>query len=163
MKKPRFDVPTRRGRGRPPVPGVAILVRVPLPELAVLDRWIAEQPKPTPSRPVALRRLSVLGLRGKPGRQPKPERPVPPAGIMTPGCSWRWAADRWVANWEAQHKNVKLGYPSPRARLYVGAGPSLAEWRKIGAACVKLQREMNTWDPADDARRVAKFKRRPAA
>lgn len=165
MKKPRFDPPPhpqKRGRGRPPIPAVSILVRVPLPELAALDRWIADQPKP-PTRPVALRRLAVLGLRGKPAKLPRPPTPVPPAGIVTPGGSWRWAGGRWVANWQAQRKFVKLNYPSQHVHLWDGASPSPDDWRMIGARCVKLQREMKEWDPEDDARRLAKNKRRPRA
>jgi hypothetical protein len=40
-------------------------LRLPPPELAAIDGWIARQPKPRPSRPVAIRRLVELGLKVK--------------------------------------------------------------------------------------------------
>jgi hypothetical protein len=46
-----------KGQGAP-----QIGLRLPPPELAAVDAWIKEQPKPKPSRPVAIRRLVELGL-----------------------------------------------------------------------------------------------------
>jgi hypothetical protein len=37
-------------------------LRLPPAELAALDAWIKDQPKPRPSRPRAIRRLIELGL-----------------------------------------------------------------------------------------------------
>jgi hypothetical protein len=48
------------GKGAP-----QIGLRLPPPELAAVDGWIAKQPKPRPSRPVAIRRLVELGLKAK--------------------------------------------------------------------------------------------------
>jgi hypothetical protein len=48
------------GKGAP-----QIGLRLPPPELAAVDAWIATQPKPKPSRPVAIRRLVELGLKAK--------------------------------------------------------------------------------------------------
>lgn len=45
------------GKGAP-----QIGLRLPPTELAALDDWIAQQPKPKPSRPVAIRRFLELGL-----------------------------------------------------------------------------------------------------
>lgn len=150
MKQTPTDTPEKRGRGRPRVPAVAIMVRVPLAELAALDRWIEDQPKPAPSRPVALRRLAVLGRgRGTPAaKQARPPFPTRPAGLDAPGVMWQWSGGRWVANWQAQSKFWKLGYPATRARLWSGDSPSPADWEKISARCVKLQREMKEWNAA---------------
>ena len=52
-----------RGKGAP-----QIGLRLPPPELAAVDAWIKDQPKPRPSRPVAIRRLVELGLKGKAGK-----------------------------------------------------------------------------------------------
>ena len=49
-----------KGKGAP-----QIGLRLPPPELAAIDRWIAKQPKPKPSRPVAIRRLVGLALETK--------------------------------------------------------------------------------------------------
>jgi hypothetical protein len=38
-------------------------LRLPPPELASIDAWIKEQPKPKPSRPAAIRRLVEIGLK----------------------------------------------------------------------------------------------------
>jgi hypothetical protein len=142
------DAPQKRGRGRPRGDAIPVLVRLPRGELAALDLWIANQPKPMPSRPVALRKLAILGRSGgRPARQQRPPLPVRPAGITTPGLAWIWSAGRWAAVWQAQEKYRALGYPSPRARLWVGAEPSLAVWEKLAAQCVKLQREMKEWKP----------------
>jgi hypothetical protein len=46
-----------KGKGAP-----QIGLRLPPSELASVDAWIREQPKPRPSRPVAIRRLVELGL-----------------------------------------------------------------------------------------------------
>lgn len=49
--------------GRPRVDSEAVSLRIRRPQLAKLDAWIAEQPKPRPSRPEAIRRLleALLG------------------------------------------------------------------------------------------------------
>jgi hypothetical protein len=49
-----------QGKGAP-----QIGLRLPPAELASVDAWIKEQPKPKPSRPVAIRRLVELGLKAK--------------------------------------------------------------------------------------------------
>jgi hypothetical protein len=49
-----------KGKGAP-----QIGLRLPPSELASVDAWIKEQPKPKPSRPVAIRRLVELGLKAK--------------------------------------------------------------------------------------------------
>jgi hypothetical protein len=49
-----------KGKGAP-----QIGLRLPPSELASVDAWIREQPKPRPSRPVAIRRLVELGLKAK--------------------------------------------------------------------------------------------------
>jgi hypothetical protein len=46
------------GKGAP-----QIGLRLPPPELATVDAWIVKQPKPKPSRPVAIRRLVEMGLK----------------------------------------------------------------------------------------------------
>jgi hypothetical protein len=40
-------------------------LRMPPPDLAAVDAWIANQPKPKPSRPEAIRRLVARGLKAK--------------------------------------------------------------------------------------------------
>jgi hypothetical protein len=47
-----------KGKGAP-----QIGLRLPPSELASIDAWIREQPKPKASRPVAIRRLVELGLK----------------------------------------------------------------------------------------------------
>jgi len=60
-----------KGKGAP-----QIGLRLPPPELAAIDGWIAKQPKPRPSRPAAVRRLVELGLAREPAEPPvgKPGR-----------------------------------------------------------------------------------------
>lgn len=50
------DIEKRR-RGRPRTDATPVLVRLYPDQLAALDRWIAEQREPRPSRPEALRRI----------------------------------------------------------------------------------------------------------
>ena len=47
----------KSSRGRPRVDATPVNVRLPPTELQSLDRWIAAQPEPRPSRPEAIRRL----------------------------------------------------------------------------------------------------------
>jgi hypothetical protein len=58
-----------KGKGAP-----QIGLRLPPAELASVDAWIKDQPKPKPTRPVAIRRLVELGLKvrtpAKPVRKP---------------------------------------------------------------------------------------------
>ncbi len=49
-----------KGKGAP-----QIGLRLPPAELASVDAWIKDQPKPKPTRPVAIRRLVELGLKAK--------------------------------------------------------------------------------------------------
>ena len=55
----------KKKRGRPFADTTSINVRVPAPQLAALDTWIAEQPEPRPSRPEAMRRAAAEHLRAK--------------------------------------------------------------------------------------------------
>jgi hypothetical protein len=52
---------TRKSRGRPKVGATQLAVRLPPDQLALLDRWIADQAEPL-SRPEALRRLMIDAL-----------------------------------------------------------------------------------------------------
>ena len=54
-----------QGKGAP-----QIGLRLPPSELSSVDAWIKEQPKPKPSRPVAIRRLVELGLTVKTKARP---------------------------------------------------------------------------------------------
>lgn len=45
----------KKKRGRPFADTTSVNVRVPAPQLAALDAWIADQPEPRPSRPEAMR------------------------------------------------------------------------------------------------------------
>ncbi|HEY2661353.1 MAG TPA: hypothetical protein VGI79_16650 [Caulobacteraceae bacterium] len=51
----------RKSRGRPAINATPVTVRVPPDQLALIDRWIAEQDDPV-TRPEAMRRLVVLAL-----------------------------------------------------------------------------------------------------
>jgi len=54
---------TTKSRGRPATgKGTPITLRLQTDQLTALDRWIAQQPKPAPSRPEAIRALLRLGL-----------------------------------------------------------------------------------------------------
>ena len=49
-------------KGRPRIDATAVNVRLPPDQLAILDAWIAAQPKPKPSRPEAIRQLLTTSL-----------------------------------------------------------------------------------------------------
>jgi hypothetical protein len=49
---------------------------------------------------------------------------------------------------------VRAGYPVKSKILWKGVTPRAGDWRKIGAACVKLEREMHEWKPGGDAKRA---------
>ena len=51
------DFGMKKPRGRPRVDATPINLRLPPADLRLLDRWIAGQPDPQPSRPEAVRRL----------------------------------------------------------------------------------------------------------
>jgi hypothetical protein len=55
----------KRKGGRRRVDSVLVGVRLPPPELAALDEWIAKHAEPRPSRPEALRRLAKYALTAK--------------------------------------------------------------------------------------------------
>jgi hypothetical protein len=65
MTKSITDI--RKKRGRPVTTGEGLLIAVRiLPEpLAAIDRWIADQPAPKPTRPEAIRRLVTDALKAK--------------------------------------------------------------------------------------------------
>jgi hypothetical protein len=72
MAKSTITGSSKKKRGRPALYAGSegkgapqIGLRLPPPELAAVDGWIANQPKPKPSRPVAIRRLVELGLKAK--------------------------------------------------------------------------------------------------
>jgi hypothetical protein len=72
MAKSTMTRNSKKKRGRPPLyegsdgkGAQQIGLRMPPPDLAVVDAWIAVQPKPKPSRPEAIRRLVKLGLKVK--------------------------------------------------------------------------------------------------
>ena len=50
---------------RPKGTGALIGVRLQPPDLATLDRWIAAQPDPKPTRPEAIRRLLTAALEAR--------------------------------------------------------------------------------------------------
>jgi hypothetical protein len=56
------DIPKRRGPKPSGGRKLGIMVRLPPEHVAILDRWIAAQPDPKPSRPEAIRRLMEKGL-----------------------------------------------------------------------------------------------------
>jgi hypothetical protein len=69
MAKSTITGSSKKRRGRPTLyegsegkGAPQIGLRLPPSELASVDAWIREQPKPRPSRPVAIRRLVELGL-----------------------------------------------------------------------------------------------------
>ena len=69
MSKSTITGSSKKRRGRPTLyegsegkGAPQIGLRLPPPELAAVDGWIAKQPKPKPSRPVAIRKLVELGL-----------------------------------------------------------------------------------------------------
>ncbi len=54
---------TKKRRGPAPTgKGTLVGVRLQPPDLEALDKWIAGQPEPRPSRPQAVRRLMERGL-----------------------------------------------------------------------------------------------------
>ena len=62
-------------RGRPPIgPGLQINTMFRPETVAALDRWIAAQPDPKPTRPEAIRRLIEFGLRAAQGAAEKPAK-----------------------------------------------------------------------------------------
>jgi hypothetical protein len=72
MAKSTITGSSKKKRGRPALyegsegkGAPQIGLRLPPSELASVDAWIKEQPKPKPSRPVAIRRLVELGLKAK--------------------------------------------------------------------------------------------------
>jgi hypothetical protein len=72
MAKSTITGSSKKKRGRPTLyegsdgkGAPQIGLRLPPPELAAIDTWIKEQPKPRPSRPVAIRRLVEIGLKAK--------------------------------------------------------------------------------------------------
>ena len=82
MAKSTITGSSKKKRGRPTLyvgsdgkGAPQIGLRLPPPELAAIDTWIMEQPKPRPSRPVAIRRLIELGLTVK--ERPKQSSSVP--------------------------------------------------------------------------------------
>jgi hypothetical protein len=133
-----------RSRGQLFIKTSPILVRLPPDELAALDRWIADQPPPVPTRPQALRRLGQLGLRARGSSRP-PQPPTRPRGLAAPGLVWESSGGRWMAIWQAQTRFVRRGYPAKRVPLWAGADsasvPTSAEWKMISARCVTLQQE----------------------
>jgi hypothetical protein len=56
------DIPKRRGPKPSGGRKLGIMVRLPPEHVAILDRWIAAQPDPKPSRPEAIRRLLTAAL-----------------------------------------------------------------------------------------------------
>ena len=69
MAKSTITDTSKKKRGRPTLyvgsdgkGAPQIGLRLPPSELALIDTWIKEQPKPRPSRPVAIRRLVEIGL-----------------------------------------------------------------------------------------------------
>jgi hypothetical protein len=64
MAKSKVSVNRKKRIGRPPVGAVLVGVRVPPDELALLDDWVAKQDD-APSRPEAIRRLLVRGLKSE--------------------------------------------------------------------------------------------------
>ena len=67
----------KKSRGRPRIDATPIGLRIPPPQLARLDAWIANQPDPKPTRPEAIRRLIETGLKAGdplPIRSTKPSR-----------------------------------------------------------------------------------------
>jgi hypothetical protein len=70
MSKSTISGISKKKRGRPALyegsegkGAPQIGLRLPPPELAAVDSWIAKQSKPKPSRPVAIRRLVEIGLK----------------------------------------------------------------------------------------------------
>lgn len=64
------DTSKKRGRGRPSTGGQmpGVMVRMPPDLLALLDAWIAAQPKPV-SRPEAIRAMVAAALQITKGNQ----------------------------------------------------------------------------------------------
>jgi hypothetical protein len=72
MAKSTITGSSKKKRGRPALyegsegkGAPQIGLRLPPAELAAVDFWIAKQPQPKPSRPVAIRRLVEIGLKGE--------------------------------------------------------------------------------------------------
>jgi hypothetical protein len=70
MAKLTITGSSKKKRGRPALyegsdgkGAQQIGLRLPPPDLAAVDAWIAKQEKPKPSRPEAIRRLAKLGLK----------------------------------------------------------------------------------------------------
>ena len=57
MKAPDGSIP-KKGRGRPRAPATAV-IRLPVSAIETVDRWIAGQPEPKPTRTEAIERLIV--------------------------------------------------------------------------------------------------------
>jgi hypothetical protein len=55
MAKTISNINKKRGRGRPRVDATPVMVRIAPDLLKSLDDWIADQVKPKPSRPDAIR------------------------------------------------------------------------------------------------------------
>jgi hypothetical protein len=130
---------------------IPILIRFLPDELAAVDRWIADQPPPMPTRGQAVRTLTQLGLRARGSRPSRPHPPARPWGLAAPGLIWELSSGRWVAIWQAQPRFVKRGYPAKRAQLWAGVDsdskPTSTEWTTISARCLKFQRGLRKWRP----------------
>src|SRR3954469_21569177 len=78
-------ISARKKPGRPRVGSTNIGVRLPPDQLAALDKFIAKQPEPKPTRPEAIRRMvaeHLSGVRLLPTRPDlrKPKDAEPPRG-----------------------------------------------------------------------------------
>jgi hypothetical protein len=150
VTKTKVQVLTR-SHDRLSVETIPFLVRFPPNELAAVDRWIADQPSPMPTRGQAVRTLTQLGLRARRSRPSRPQPPARPWGLAAPGLIWELSSGRWVAIWQAHPRFVKRGYPDKRAQLWAGVDsgskPTSSEWITISARCLKFQRELRTWRP----------------
>lgn len=58
------NVSSAKKIGRPRIDAIPVNVRLPPDLLADLDKWIAEQPDPKPTRPEAMRQLVADTLIG---------------------------------------------------------------------------------------------------
>ena len=61
-----FVQKNRRGRPRGPVKPPTVALRLPLAAVEEVDRWIASQPEPRPTRPEAICRLLADALEKPP-------------------------------------------------------------------------------------------------
>jgi integrase len=77
----------------------------------------------------------------------KSARPVPPAGLLTPGIIYRernmaTGGKGWRLMWSPPSALVRQGFEATNRHLWEGAGePTIEEWRQISQLCLRYRAE----------------------